>query len=119
MMALVAVAATVLAARASFDAQRDTIEVLHLIGATDGQVTNAFQRRVALDALSGGAIGALIGLAIAGLIASRLGALDAGLAGGGLHGIDWLVVALAPLFGAALAVIAARRTVARALRAQP
>ena len=119
MMALVAVAATVLAARASFDAQRDTIEVLHLMGATDGQVTNAFQRRVALDALSGGAIGALIGLAIAGLIASRLGALDAGLAGGGLHGIDWLVVALAPLFGAALAVIAARRTVARALRAQP
>jgi cell division transport system permease protein len=119
MMMLVAVAATVLAARAAFEAQRDTVEVLHLIGATDQQVKAAFQRRVALDALSGGAIGAVAGLAVAALIAARLGALDAGLAGGGLHGLDWLVVVLLPLLGAAMAVVAARRTVAQALEATP
>ena len=119
MMALVAVAATVLAARAAFEAQRDTVEVLHLIGATDQQVKGAFQRRVAIDALGGGAIGAVGGLAITALIASRLSALDAGLAGGGLHGGDWLIVALAPLLGAVLAVVAARRTVAQALEARP
>ncbi|CAM3078201.1 hypothetical protein SPAN111604_02640 [Sphingomonas antarctica] len=119
MMALVAVAATVLAARAAFEAQCDTVEVLHLIGATDSQVKGAFQRRVALDALSGGAIGALGGLAVAALIASRLSALGAGLAGGGLHGLDWLIVVLAPLLGAACAVVAARRTVAQALEARP
>ncbi len=79
----------------------------------------AFQRRVALDALSGGAIGALAGLAVSALIAARLGALDAGLAGGGLRGVDWLVVILMPLIGAAMAVVAARRTVAQALEARP
>jgi cell division transport system permease protein len=119
MMALVAVAATVLASRAAFEAQRDTVEVLHLIGATDTQVKSAFQRRVALDALSGGAVGALGGLAVAALIAARLSALDAGLAGGGLHGLDWLLIVLMPLIGAAMAVVAARRTVAQALEATP
>lgn len=119
LMMLVAVAATVLAARAAFEAQRDTVEVLHLIGATDQQVKGAFQRRVALDALSGGAIGALAGLAVAALIAARLSALDAGLAGGGLRGPDWLIVVLLPLIGAMMAVIAARRTVAQALEATP
>ncbi|HTI31178.1 MAG TPA: FtsX-like permease family protein [Sphingomonas sp.] len=119
MMALVAVAATVLAARAAFEAQRDTVEVLHLIGATDQQVKGAFQRRVALDALSGGAIGALAGLAVAALIAGRLSALDAGLAGGGLRGLDWLLIVLLPLIGAMMAVVAARRTVAQALEATP
>ena len=119
LMMLVAVAATVLAARAAFEAQRDTVEVLHLIGATDAQVKGAFQRRVALDALSGGGIGALIGLAVTGLIASRLSALDAGLAGGGLHGLDWLLIVLLPLIGAMMAVVAARRTVAQTLEARP
>ena len=119
MMALVAVAATVLAARAAFEAQRDTVEVLHLIGATDQQVKSAFQRRVAIDALGGGAIGAVVGLAVVAVIASRLGALDAGLAGGGLRGMDWLIVVLAPMIGAMLAVVAARRTVAQALEARP
>ncbi len=119
MMALVAVAATVLAARAAFEAQRDTVEVLHLIGATDQQVKGAFQRRVALDALSGAAVGASGGLAVAAFIASRLSALDAGLAAGGLRGLDWLMIVLIPLIGAAMAVVAARRTVAQTLEARP
>ena len=119
MMALVAVAATVLAARAAFDAHRDAVEVLHLMGATDLQLARAFQRRVGIDAAIGAAGGAAAGVLVAALVASRLGALDAGLASRGLAPIDWLLVALLPLAGAALASLAARRTVVQALAARP
>ena len=36
----------------SLDTHRATIEILHLMGATDVQVARLFQRRIALDALS-------------------------------------------------------------------
>ena len=46
-----AAAAVVLAARGAIDTHRFTIEVMHGIGATDIQVTNLFQRQIAIDAL--------------------------------------------------------------------
>ena len=53
-------ATVVLAARAALDTHRGTIEVLHLMGATDVQVARLFQRRIALDALFGGLVGFIL-----------------------------------------------------------
>ena len=54
-------ATVVLAARAALDTHRGTIEMLHLMGATDVQVARLFQRRIALDALFGGLVGFILG----------------------------------------------------------
>ena len=109
-------ATVVLAARAALDTHRGTIEVLHLMGATDVQVARLFQRRIALDALFGG----LIGLASAALvllaIGDRVGALGSELLGSaGLPLASWLVLATLPLAGVVLAMLVARTTILRAL----
>ena len=63
-----AAAATVMVAtRASLAVHRETIELLHLIGAQDGFVARAFARR----ALGMGLRGGLIGLGLAGVAAMR------------------------------------------------
>ena len=41
----------------ALDTHRDTIEVIHMLGATDIQIARLFQRRIALDALLGGLVG--------------------------------------------------------------
>ena len=58
LIALATAAAVVLAARSALAANRPTIEVMHGIGATDDQVARLFQRRIAIDSLSGGIAGA-------------------------------------------------------------
>jgi cell division transport system permease protein len=109
-------ATVVLAARASLDTHRGTIEVLHLMGATDVQVARLFQRRIALDALFGGAVGLVCAAIVLLLIGDRLGALGSELLGSaGLPLTSWLVLALLPAFGVLLAMLVARTTILRAL----
>ncbi|HEX6374174.1 MAG TPA: FtsX-like permease family protein [Allosphingosinicella sp.] len=109
-------ATVVLAARAALDTHRGTIEVLHLMGATDVQVARLFQRRIALDALFGGAVGfgaAALALLI---IGRRIGALGSDLLGSAnLPGTSWLALALLPVLGVGLAMLVARATILRAL----
>ena len=45
-------AAVILGARAALDQHRATIDVMHLMGATDRQISRLFERRVAQDAIS-------------------------------------------------------------------
>ena len=63
LMAAATAAVVLLAARAGLETHRDTIEVLHMLGSTDVQVARLFQRRIALDTLIGGAIGAVAAMA--------------------------------------------------------
>lgn len=109
-------ATVVLAARAALDTHRQTIEVLHLMGATDVQVARLFQRRIALDALFGGLVGlaaaAVVLLAI-GRRAAELGSELLGSAGLPLSG--WIVLAGFPFGGVLLAMLVARSTILRAL----
>jgi len=58
----VAVALVALAASAGLAAQRETIEILHLLGATDGDVAHRFARRLGGLTLVGGVVGALLAL---------------------------------------------------------
>lgn len=116
-MMIAATAATVvLAARAALDTHRGTIEVLHLMGATDVQVARLFQRRIALDALFGGLVGfGAAALALV-LIGRRIGDLGSDLLGSAsLPATGWLVLASLPALGVGLAMLVARAAILRAL----
>lgn len=109
-------ATVVLAARAALDTHRSTIEVLHLMGATDVQVARLFQRRIALDALFGGAVGLAAAALVLFLIGSRVAALGSDLLGSAeLPPLAWLLLVALPVFGVALAMLVARGAILRAL----
>jgi cell division transport system permease protein len=109
-------ATVVLAARAALDTHRSTIEVLHLMGATDTQVARLFQRRIALDALFGGVVGLVAAALVLLVIGNRVGALGSELLGSaGLPLISWVVLIALPVAGVFLAMLVARTTILRAL----
>lgn len=109
-------ATVVLAARAALDTHRGTIEVLHLMGATDVQVARLFQRRIALDALFGGVVGFAAATLALLVIGRRIGALGSDLLGSAsFDGTSWLALALLPVLGVGLATLVARATILRAL----
>ena len=116
LLSAAATAAVVLAARSALDTHRFTIEVMHGIGATDEQVTQLFQRKIAIDALIGSLGGAAAGALVLLLLAS--GASFAGsITGGATLGLlDLLVLLLLPFALTALATWVARRAVLKALR---
>lgn len=121
--ALIAGAATatvVVATRASLAVHRETIELLHLIGAQDGFVVRAFERR----ALGLGLRGGLIGLGLAALTFVLLQRAMAGLDAPLMPRLELSPVSLAtlaalPLASAAIAMVTARFTVLRALAKLP
>ena len=109
-------ATVVLAARASLDTHRGTIEVLHLMGSTDVQVARLFQRRIALDALFGGIVGLVAASLVLLVIGNRVGALGSELLGSaGLPLLSWLILIALPITGVFLAMLVARVTILRAL----
>lgn len=116
LMAMATALAVVLAARAALDTHRTTIDVMHLLGATDVQIARLFQRRLALDALFGGVVGLAGALAVLLVIGRRVAAIGSELVGTvALPTIGWAVLAVLPLAAAALATWTARRTVLAAL----
>ena len=109
-------ATVVLAARAALDTHRGTIEILHLMGATDLQVARLFQRRIALDALFGGVVGFLVAGAVLLAIGDRVSALGSELLGSAAISPEgWALLIGLPLFGVLLAMLVARITILRAL----
>jgi len=109
-------ATVVLAARAALDTHRNTIEILHLMGATDVQVARLFQRRIALDAAFGGLIGFIVAGAVLIAIGRRVSALGSELLGSAaIPAEGWLALLALPAFGVILAMMVARLTILRAL----
>ncbi|MEA3542607.1 MAG: cell division protein [Pseudomonadota bacterium] len=116
LMTLATAAVVVLAARGAHDSHRGTIDVLHLMGATDVQIARLFQRRIGLDALMGGALGFAFALLVILLIGLRLAATGSDLlAAIALPMRDWLILVALPIAGVLLATLTARWTVLRAL----
>ncbi len=116
LVAIATGASVVLATRGALDTQRSTIEVMHGVGATDDQVARLFQRKMALDALVGGSIGAALAGVLLLVLASSAGAWFGELAGGPLLG-PWhiLLLALLPIIVTLLATMVARFAVLRHL----
>jgi cell division transport system permease protein len=117
LLAATSAAAVWLAARSALGANRETIEIVHLLGGTDGQIARIFQRSIAIDAAVGGAVGLGLGLAATLLLGQQFARLGSGMvAGGGLGPVDWVLLAAIPVFGVVLALLTARLTVLAALR---
>lgn len=117
LLAATSAAAVWLAARSALGSNRDTIEIVHLLGGTDGQIARLFQNSIGLDAAIGGGAGLLLGLAAVLVLGQQFARLDSGMvAGGGLGAVDWALLAAIPLTGIALAMLTARVTVLAALR---
>lgn len=110
-------AAVLLAARSALGANRDTIEIVHLLGGTDAQVARVFQRSIGYDAAGGGAVGLALALVVILLLGRRFEGLGAGLVdNGALVWSDWLILAVVPMLATLLAMLTARLTVLHALR---
>jgi cell division transport system permease protein len=117
LLAATSAAAVWLAARSALGSNRDTIEIVHLLGGTDGQIARIFQRSIAVDALVGGLVGLLLGLIAVFFLGRQFAALGSGMvAGGGLEIRDWVAIGAIPLVGIVIAMLTARVTVMAALR---
>jgi cell division transport system permease protein len=117
LLAATSVAAVWLAARSALGGNRDTIDVIHHLGGTDGQIARIFQRSIGIDALLGGTAGLALGVGAIFVLGRQFGALGSGLVAGGALGLaDWIALALIPVAGVVLAMLTARLTVTSALR---
>jgi cell division transport system permease protein len=117
LVALATAAAVWLAARNAFASARETVEIMHLLGASAQQISAVFLRDVLREAAFGAVVGAGLGVAAVWLLGQQFAALDSGMVGGGGLGLgDWLVIAAIPLAGVLLAMVTARITIALALR---
>jgi cell division transport system permease protein len=116
LMAGTMAAAVVLAARTAMVTHRATIDIMHLMGASDFQVARLFQRRAALDALFGSVIGCLCGALVIFGVGGRMATVGAALLETGQLGwTGWIIIAALPVAAVLLSVVTARITVVRAL----
>ncbi|MEO0590695.1 MAG: FtsX-like permease family protein [Pseudomonadota bacterium] len=118
LVAFATAAAVWLAARNAFATHRKTVEIIHLLGGTDSQITRVFERTVLHEAVFGAAVGLALGLVIVWLLGQQFAALDSGMIGGAQLGWeDWLIIAGVPIGGVLLSLITGRITISLALRA--
>jgi cell division transport system permease protein len=120
LIAFTAIAAVIFTTRSSVAIQRDVIEVLHLIGATDDYVAHEFQRQAFRVSLSGSIAGTVFAVATLFLLGRLAANLDTALMPNLSLGI-WQSVLLwgIPLLSCLIATMTARRTVLAALRRMP
>lgn len=116
LVGLAAAVAVIYATRAGLAIHRQSIEILHLVGARDGYIARQYAKR----ALWLGAQGAVIGFALAAPVLAGLGAMARNLQGGLLAEVSfgpghWVVLASVPVLAALLAMVAAFLTVLRTL----
>lgn len=116
LMAFATGAVVILAARGAHATHRGTIDIMHMLGATDAQVVKLFQRRMMLDALFGGVVGYCAAMLVIILVGRSMEAVASDLIGSiSLPGVAWFVLPLLPVAGVAVASFAARITLRRAL----
>ncbi len=112
--ALTAVLALATAASASIDAP--LVRALRLVGARDRLIREALAASLTRASITGLAAGALAGLAMLALLPAS-GETGVVLAGIAPRGLDWALLALVPVLGAALAWVVIRAGLHRHLRA--
>lgn len=117
LMAAATGAAIVLAARGVLDTHRPTVEIMHGIGATDRQVTRLFERKIAVDAIAGAALGLLVAGLVLLLVGGGIAAASDELAASvPLRTMDFVILLLVPVAAVILALTVAHSTLLRALR---
>lgn len=119
LLVVAAAAIAMLSARAALAAQRPTIDVLHLVGATDVQIARLFQRRTARDVLGGVLLGGLVAMLLVGLVGWQMEGVVSGLATQPANPLMLLWLLLVPPLVLGVATATARYGVLRALRQMP
>ena len=115
-----AVSIVVFATRAGMTSHRDTIELLHLIGARDRYIARRFVTHALWYGLLGGVIGlALAAVTLAALALAAQGVDETVLPRLSLGLYAWIALLCVPIVSAAIAMVTARMTVMRALRRLP
>lgn len=104
-----------LAANASLAANAQIIEVLRLVGARDRFIAHAFVRRFTYRAFFGAVVGVLFGM-IGVLLLPEASDEGGFLTGLGFRGLGWLLPALIPVLGAAVAFLATWTAATRKLK---
>ncbi len=106
----------VLAARGAHAAHRDTIAIMHMLGATDRQVMRLFQRRITRDVSFGATVGLVAAVSVILLVGQLAALLRTDLVGtAALPLWSWLVPAGLCVLFILLARFAARLTLRAAL----
>lgn len=117
----VAAAVTVVfVTRAGLSIHRGTLDVLHVLGASDGFIARQFQRHAFLAVVQGGLAGLLLAGGTLVLLQREVAALDSGLMPAlDLPPLVWVTMVLIPLALGALALVTARATVFLMLAREP
>ncbi|MEQ8246373.1 MAG: FtsX-like permease family protein [Alphaproteobacteria bacterium] len=114
------VSIVVFATRAGMTSHRDTIELLHLIGARDRYIARRFVAHALWYGLLGGVIGLILAtLTLVALALAAQGVDDTVLPRLSLGLTAWVALLCVPIVSAVIAMITARITVMRALRRLP
>ncbi len=117
LLAAATAATVVLAVRSALDTHRSTLDIMHLMGSTDSQISRLFQRRVAVDAIFGGTVGFAIGCITIWLLSMQISGLSSGIVGQiSMPCYGWIILALIPLMMGFLSIYMARWTVQRAMK---
>jgi cell division transport system permease protein len=128
LIAISAIAIVVFASRTVVDANRDVVDVLHLVGARDGFIARQVQGRFLKTGLAAGCVGMLAGL----MTFLLLGFSGSGPGSGGIAeasrsllfaplGISWRSYAIllaVPLVATLISVLTAKATLMRMLRGE-
>jgi cell division transport system permease protein len=116
LVAVVGASVVVLAVRAGIAARRDSVMVLHMLGAPDRDIAGRFARRTAWLAL----LGAILGVALAaGLVWALLQLAGPILPDIGSQDLPWLALAAIPLSAALIAWAATMASILLWLRRLP
>jgi cell division transport system permease protein len=111
------ITAIVYAAKTSLNVHREIIEILHIIGATDGYIAKNYVKQIAGIAVVAGVIGTILAIPAIWLVGNMAHGIEAGIFNSVTFGPEhWLIILLLPLVSALLAAVTAYFTVLKTLK---
>jgi cell division transport system permease protein len=121
-VALVAAAVVAVAARAGLAQRRDTITIVHGLGALDGDIASRFARRATLLVATGSILGTILALPVLAWLAALAAPFSGQMAGSALLSVPlplWFMLPVLPLAAAGIGWVTAQLTVRSWLRSLP
>jgi len=121
-VALVAAAVVAVAARAGLAQRRDTITIVHGLGALDGDIAARFAGRATVLVAAGSVLGTLLALPVLAWLATLAAPFSGQMTGSALSNVPmplWFILPLLPLAAAGIGWVTAQLTVRSWLRSLP
>ena len=113
-VALVAAAVVAVAARAGLAQRRDTITIVHGLGALDGDIASRFARRATLLVVMGSILGTILALPVLAWLAALAAPFSGQIAGGVMLSLPlplWFMLPVLPMAAAGIGWVTAQLTV--------